>query len=99
MKLKVSNKAASWYKEELDLNDGDSLRFFVRYGGNSTIQSGFSLGVINDTPKEAAAMAEANGLTFFVEESDVWYFDQYDLQVNVKEDGDEPEFHYEKTAE
>ena len=35
MKINISNEAAAWYIDELDLTPGTSLRFFVRYGGKA----------------------------------------------------------------
>ncbi|MCY8539986.1 hypothetical protein MOD23_22060, partial [Bacillus haynesii] len=32
MNLKINEKALKWYKDELDLKEGDQVRFFVRYG-------------------------------------------------------------------
>lgn len=31
--LKINEEALKWYKNELDLKEGDQVRFFVRYGG------------------------------------------------------------------
>ncbi|MCD7033646.1 HesB/YadR/YfhF family protein [Metabacillus sp. GX 13764] len=94
MKLTVSDEAAAWYKNELDLGEGDALRFFVRYGGNSVIHSGFSLGVMPGIPDEAAAAAEKSGITFYIEESDSWYFRDHDLTILMEEKTAEPEFSY-----
>ncbi|MGO3497071.1 MAG: HesB/YadR/YfhF family protein, partial [Staphylococcus equorum] len=34
MEIELSNNAVSWFKEELELPEGDKvLQFFVRYGG------------------------------------------------------------------
>ncbi|MEC2176775.1 HesB/YadR/YfhF family protein, partial [Bacillus amyloliquefaciens] len=44
MNMKVNKDALDWYKEELELETGDQVRFFVRYGGCSNVQKGFSLG-------------------------------------------------------
>lgn len=33
MNMKVNKDALDWYKEELELETGDQVRFFVRYGG------------------------------------------------------------------
>ncbi|KEZ54366.1 HesB/YadR/YfhF family protein [Metabacillus indicus] len=99
MKIHMSDEAVKWYQEEMNIESGDSFRFFVRYGGSSTIQKGFSLGVVKDSPKEAGAKMEKNGITFFIEESDVWYFDQNDLIVDYDHDKDEPVFDYKKPAD
>ncbi|MFZ3587788.1 HesB/YadR/YfhF family protein [Bacillus sp. DJP31] len=96
MKLTIEDKAANWYLEELYLHQGDFIRFFVRYGGYGTVQSGFSLGVNKDTPDEIGLQVESKGITFFVEQKDLWYFDGHDLQVQYNDKYREPEFHYEK---
>ncbi|UOK56205.1 HesB/YadR/YfhF family protein [Bacillus sp. OVS6] len=90
MNIHISGKAAEWYQNEMNVASGDSFRFFVRYGGTSTIQKGFSLGVVKDQPKQAGAKTEKNGITFFIEESDIWYFDQNDLVIDFDEEKGNP---------
>lgn len=95
MKLNVTEQAAQWYKDEMMLEGNEHLRFFVRYGGCSNVQKGFSLGINKDQPSNIGVKAEVNGLTFFVEEEDLWYFDGHDLKVVFNEEASEPEFIYE----
>ncbi len=45
MNLSVTKEAAQWYKNELNLQSGETLRLFVQYGGCSTVQKGLSLGI------------------------------------------------------
>jgi uncharacterized protein YneR len=92
----VHNKAANWYINELQLKKGDTIQFFVRYGGCSNIQKGFSLGVAKQQPEDVGSSAESNGITFFVENRDLWYFEDNNLSVELDEDADEPIFHYVK---
>ncbi|WP_053366712.1 HesB/YadR/YfhF family protein [Bacillus sp. FJAT-27245] len=94
MKLKVSSKAAQWYKDEFEANDGTHIRFFVRYGGFNQLQKGFSLGVISDVPIDAAVTTESGGLIFYIEEKDLWYFDGKDVEVELDEQRLEPVFLY-----
>ncbi|WP_028399893.1 HesB/YadR/YfhF family protein [Ectobacillus panaciterrae] len=96
MKISVSKDAAQWYKKEMILQDGDVLRFFVQYGGCSTVQKGLSLGIRKDTAIQAAAETKEEGITFFVEADDEWYFDGHDLSVTYTSGEEEPQFHYEK---
>lgn len=84
----------AWYKEELALSAGACIRFFVRYGGHSSIQSGFSLGISKDHPVHPIVSIEQDGLTFFIEESDLWFFDGHDLIIQFNEKLGEPEFLY-----
>lgn len=39
--IHVSDRAARWYKEELNLNEGDSIRFFARYSSGGGLHPGF----------------------------------------------------------
>lgn len=96
MKIIIDEQSAAWYRDELDLDEGESIRFFPRYGGYSPIQSGFSLGISPEPVKEANVMTEKKGLSFFVEEEDLWYFDGHDLEVHFDEQKAEPSFHYHK---
>ncbi|MBM7691381.1 uncharacterized protein YneR [Peribacillus deserti] len=94
MEIKISDEAVKWYTEEMNLKQGGFVRFMARYGGCSTVQSGFSLGLSNDEPINLGASAVKNGITFFVEESDLWYFDNHDLIINFNERFNEPEISY-----
>ena len=94
MKIRIDEKSAQWYKKELELEKGDSLRFFPRYGGYSPIQAGFSLGINKEEQLEAGASLEQDGITYFVTEDDIWYFDGHDLHIAYDEQKGEPAFSY-----
>ncbi|WP_312475580.1 HesB/YadR/YfhF family protein [Neobacillus sp.] len=94
MNLQITNEAARWYKQELNLTEGDHIRFFVRYGGCSTVQSGFSLGISSEEPVDIGAKSYIEGITFYIEEKDLWYLDDHDLLIEYQSDYDEPVFQY-----
>ncbi|MFG6114996.1 HesB/YadR/YfhF family protein [Halobacillus sp. MO56] len=94
MNIEVTEQAAKWYQDELELESEVSLRFLVRYGGSGGLQPGFSLAIQLEEPGEPHASTEVNGITFFVEESDAWYFDDKSLKVDYNSTWDEPEFNY-----
>lgn len=96
MKIVINDQAASWYKEELELHAGDYVRFFARYGGHSTVQQGFSLGISNEEPLDAGTATTKDGITYYIEQKDMWYFDNHNLYVEFNEKAKEPEFKYEK---
>jgi uncharacterized protein YneR len=96
LNIQINSLAAAWYKEELDLKNGDFVRFFVRYGGCSTVQSGFSLGVSKEEPIDISVKTDMDGFTFYIEEKDVWYFDENDLIIDFQVDLQEPVFRYVK---
>ena len=94
MKIIISDKAAEWYKEEMFLQPGDYVRFFARYGGCSTVQQGFSLGISNEKPVNIGVSEEKDGISYYIEEKDLWYFDNLDLYADFNEVANEPEYRH-----
>ncbi|WP_033544021.1 HesB/YadR/YfhF family protein [Planococcus sp. CAU13] len=94
MEIKISTDAFDWFHNEMEVSAGESVRFFVRYGG-SGLQPGFSLGVTKDQPHEAAVEVEEDQVKYFIEQSDLWYFDGHDLSVSVNDELDELDYSYE----
>lgn len=95
MEIIVSEEAANWYKEELELEPNSNVRFFVRYGGVGGRIPGFSLGVNIESPELLHTSTTINELTFFIEEEDAWYFENHNLIVTLDEKLEEPQFMYE----
>ncbi|MDR7078294.1 uncharacterized protein YneR [Neobacillus niacini] len=97
MNIQISSEAAAWYKRELNLKTGDFVRFYVRYGGCSTVQSGFSLGLSSEEPVDMGVSATEDGITYYIEEKDLWYFDDHDLIIDYLAKYDEPILEYKKS--
>ncbi|HWO77569.1 MAG TPA: HesB/YadR/YfhF family protein [Bacillus sp. (in: firmicutes)] len=98
MELVISDAAIKWFKDEVGIKSGDHVKFHARYGGASPIQKGFSLGFSKEeAPVNIAASTTADGILFFVDESDLWYFDGHDLFVEYNEQYDEVEYIYKKS--
>jgi len=95
MEIKITEKATAWYERELDVEAGDALRFFVRYGGVGGRIPGFSLGINTEQPNVIYSSTSLNGITYFIEEMDAWYFEGYDLMIELDEQLQEPQFTYE----
>ncbi len=96
MEIKISSQALKWYKEDLGFNKGDNVRFYVQFYGNSPVQQGFSLAFTEETPIKIAVSTELEGILFYIEESDLWYFDDHDLLVEYDPKEDELEYKYVK---
>ncbi|GAA0338217.1 HesB/YadR/YfhF family protein [Oceanobacillus oncorhynchi subsp. oncorhynchi] len=94
MEITVSEQAAKWYKEELDLQNEKNIRFFPRYGGVGGRIAGFSLGIKAEAPENESASTSVEGIHFFIEESDDWYFEGADLSVSYDETQKEPKIEY-----
>ncbi|GAX90431.1 HesB/YadR/YfhF family protein [Effusibacillus lacus] len=94
MNISITKGAVDWFKQEMDAQPGDSIRFFARYGGCSTVQSGFSLGVAKDTPHAVGISTVVDGMTFYMED-DLWDLNVQDLVVDFDEASGELRFSFE----
>lgn len=94
MHIHITEEATNWYEQELGLQAGDAVRFFVRYGGVGGRIPGFSLGINIDTPQVAHTSVSKNGIVFFIEDADAWYFEDSNLTVQMDNELQEPQFIY-----
>ncbi|UOQ50542.1 HesB/YadR/YfhF family protein [Gracilibacillus caseinilyticus] len=92
MEMSITKPAAKWFIKELELAEGDSIRFFARYGGFGGVHKGFSLALEKAEPNNLGAEVTEEGIHFFVEESDIWYFDQKNLHIKYSRKYDEIEY-------
>lgn len=88
MKLDISNEAANWYIKELDLKAGDSIKFFGKVYG----KDGFSLALTKMEPSNPKARYDYNDVVFYVEEVDAWFFENYNLNITMDEELNEPKY-------
>lgn len=96
MKINITSEAANWFKEEYEITEYTSIRFFVRYGGVDGNIPGFSLGVALETPDNMHTSVTVKNIQFFVDEADVWYFQDKNLFISLDEQLGEPKFAYER---
>ncbi|MDV6377079.1 HesB/YadR/YfhF family protein [Sporosarcina sp. GW1-11] len=97
MNIKVSEKAIHWFQDEMETASGDYVKFFARYGGSSPLHEGFSIGITKEIPDEIAAETVIDGVHFYVEARDLWFFDAHDLHVDTHPASEELAFHYHRT--
>ena len=57
---------------------------------------GLSLGIRKDDPAHPAVQIQEEGINFFIEGDDEWFFDGHNLSVTLNEGDDFPQFNYEK---
>lgn len=95
MNLHITQKAADWYMDELELDTPTQIRLFPRYGGVGGIIPGFSVGINNDVPEVIHTSSTVSDILFFIEEKDSWYFEGHHLTIQFNEDLNEPEFIYQ----
>ena len=56
---------------------------------------GLSLGIRKDDPAHPAVQVQEEGINFFIEGDDEWFFDGHNLSVTLNEGDDFPQFNYE----
>lgn len=97
LKIVISETAFRWFQEEMGLKTGDKVKFYTQIYGSSPVQKGFALGFARDnSPINPAVYVEKDGIGFYVEESDAWFFDGHDLHVDYNRNRDELEYQYIK---
>lgn len=89
MKLTVTETAVAYFKRDWNAREGDNVRIFVRYGAGISPQGSFSLGIVKEPPQAIGASNVNEGILFFVNESDAWFFDGKDLTVDYDAELDE----------
>ena len=92
MEIELSNNAVSWFKEELELPEGDKvLQFFVRYGGEFQLKQGFSPAFSVDKKEDVEIGYENHydGLDVVNNKKDLWYFEDHNLFIDVNDGIDE----------
>ncbi|SFL74060.1 iron-sulfur cluster biosynthesis family protein [Salibacterium qingdaonense] len=81
----VKKEAARLYKQEMELEEGDYVRLFVRVGGVGS--GGYSMGVAKEKPEAGSDVLQADGIYFFVNPQDQWYMNgmviSYDPQIDL----------------
>ncbi|MFJ7922011.1 HesB/YadR/YfhF family protein [Lysinibacillus fusiformis] len=94
MKIALTDEALQWFKHEMEVEPGDTIRFYARYGGSSPFHEGFSLGMTREEPIAIGAEAVIDGVTYYIDEKDLWFFNDHNLHVNVDASLDELQYEY-----
>lgn len=96
MKINVSERAHEWFVEEMGLEKGDAVRFSGKIYGATEVHDNFSIAISISHPNDPLAIDEVDGISYFVEESDDWFFNGYDLEVDYNEKLHEADYHFIK---
>lgn len=86
MKLVISDEAANWYIKEMELKSGDSIKFFGKVYG----KDGFSFALAKMEPTRPEVEVIKDGVRFYVEKSDAWFFSEQDLVIGLDDSLNEP---------
>ncbi|AQL55670.1 HesB/YadR/YfhF family protein [Abyssicoccus albus] len=94
MEFKITDRALQWFKDEVQVESGQTVRFYPQIYGDSPVQEGMSLAFGFEDAVDIEVSVEHNGVTYFIEESDMWFFKGHDLHVDYDEAEDMLTFEY-----
>lgn len=81
MNLTVTADAVRTFTSEWGFREGDYIRIYSRYGGGASAEGSFSLGIERKSPIDIALSTMTAGVTFYIEQSDIWFLDGRDLTI------------------
>ena len=98
MSITVTDAASHWFKTELDLPDeGAGIRFFGKVYGKTQVHDGFSVGMTrDDQPVNPIVETQKDGVHYFVDDSDAWFFNNLNLTIDYDQKRDEPKYLFEE---
>lgn len=92
MKVTVTPKVLEWFKQEIVLEPEQGIRFFGKIYGSTQVHEGFSVGMSVDHPERILFEDRIDGVLFFIDQNDDWFFRGYDMLVDYDEVLKEPTY-------
>lgn len=99
MKLIITPKAQHWFKDEVGVLPENGVRFYGKIYGKTDVHEGFSIGMSVEEPSNPLVMEVLDGISYFIEETDDWFFKGYDLTADYDEEKAEPKYIFERNQE
>ncbi|MDR7001731.1 hypothetical protein [Neobacillus niacini] len=94
MFITIDEKATAWFTKEFEMNKPFNIRMFPQYAGFGEKNKGYSLAFSAEMPANMGYSKEINGITFFVEGNDVWFFEDTQTLLSVDDRLDELQVTY-----
>lgn len=94
LKISVTPKAQAWFKKEVGLKNGSAVGFFGKVYGKTAIHEGFSMGMNVGEPDDALYSENIDGIDYYIEKNDEWFFHDHDLNIDYDEKKDEPIYEF-----
>jgi uncharacterized protein YneR len=85
MLISIDEKAFAWFKKEFESTESLNIRMFPQYGGFGQKHREFTLGFSAEAPTSAEYQEEINGVTFYYEENDAWFFNNAETYLSIDE--------------
>ena len=89
MEIKVTRPALKWFEENINFDENKYLRFVPRLKRKT--KTGLSIMPVKPTKIHTSFVH--NGITYYIEEADIWFFPGESLTVRIK--NQEPSYEWE----
>ncbi|MBT2691261.1 hypothetical protein J7I93_24300 [Bacillus sp. ISL-47] len=73
--ISIDDKAFKWFENEFQSAKPFSIRLYPQYAGFGEKNKGYSLAFSLEDPTICCEKQERDGITFYVESNDKWFFD------------------------
>ncbi|WP_066316627.1 HesB/YadR/YfhF family protein [Bacillus sp. FJAT-29814] len=83
MFITIDEKAVNWFEKEFEFNNPFSIRMYPQYAGFGEKHKGYSLAFSIETPANAAFTKQVDGIAFYIEENDMWFFENTETYLSV----------------
>ena len=98
MKLTITPAASEWFRTELHVPAGGGVKLFGKVYGNTNVHQGFSQAFQRcDEPVDPVFDQVIDGIHYYVEAFDAWFFDGLDLSIDLDAEYDGPKFTFSHT--
>ncbi|MED4227591.1 hypothetical protein [Neobacillus cucumis] len=98
MFISIDEKAASWFTKEFENSYPIGIRLYPQYAGFGEKNKGFSLAFSAEQPANIGYAQKMNGITFYVDENDTWFFEETETYLSFNEDMKEIQISFRETC-
>ncbi|MEH7443941.1 hypothetical protein V7201_16630 [Bacillus sp. JJ1122] len=85
MTISIDQNAYKWFEREFDTPKPFYIRLYPQYAGFGDKNKGYSLAFARETPSIPAQQQEIDGITFFVESNDTWFFEETNVEIKYSD--------------
>ena len=90
-KITLTPAASKWFKEEMHLKPGNGVKFFGKVYGETNAHNGFSQAMSRwDNPVDPVVDEVVDGIHYYIEDNDYWFFNGLDVLVDYDDGYDGP---------
>ncbi|MEH7417724.1 hypothetical protein V7266_20855 [Neobacillus drentensis] len=98
MFISIDEKAALWFTKEFEMKEPISIRLYPQYAGFGEKNKGYSLAFSAEQSSDACYTQVLNGITFYVEGNDIWFFENTETYLTFDELLKEIQIYYKDTS-